>query len=144
MRVIHPIPRASGRAPEAPGGSGASASLAGFCGDADTTSNAADQGLLCPLRSAAGELERVGAGPVVLALLDETGLRLGEALCLQHFEWHSGQGEYPFIEVGPRAHPHGARVKGGIYRKIYIFGELYRSSRWRSYSIAASGWPCRW
>ena len=60
------------------------------------------------------------------ALLEETGLRLGEALCLQHRDWHSGQGENPFIEVTPRPHPHGARVKGGNYRKIYISGELDR------------------
>lgn len=59
-------------------------------------------------------------------LLEETGLRLGEALCLQHRDWHSGQGENPFIEVVPRPHPHGARVKGGNYRKIYITGELDR------------------
>ncbi|ROR83249.1 Site-specific recombinase XerD [Plantibacter flavus] len=58
------------------------------------------------------------------ALLEETGLRMGEALSLQHRDWHSGSGASPFIEVVPRAHPHGARVKGGHYRKIYISDDL--------------------
>ncbi|MGC0237470.1 tyrosine-type recombinase/integrase [Arthrobacter sp. SD76] len=60
------------------------------------------------------------------ALLEETGLRLGEALSLQHRDWHSGGGENPYIEVVPRPHPHGARVKGGNYRKLYISDELDR------------------
>ena len=47
------------------------------------------------------------------SLLAETGLRLGEALGLQHRDWHTGRGDTPFIEVVPREHPHGVRVKGG-------------------------------
>ncbi|MFH5878246.1 tyrosine-type recombinase/integrase [Arthrobacter sp. NA-172] len=59
-------------------------------------------------------------------LLEETGLRMGESLSLQHRDWHTGQGESPFIEIVPRTHPHGARVKGGNYRKLYISDRLDR------------------
>jgi hypothetical protein len=52
------------------------------------------------------------------ALLAETGFRLGEALGLQHRDWHTGRGDTPFIEVVPRDHPHGVRVKGGRYRRV--------------------------
>ena len=58
------------------------------------------------------------------ALLAESGLRLGEALGLQHRDWHSGCGDTAFIEVVPRDHPHGVRVKGGGYRKLYVSAEL--------------------
>ncbi|MCX4750312.1 site-specific integrase [Kitasatospora sp. NBC_01287] len=60
------------------------------------------------------------------ALLAETGLRLGEALGLQHRDWHTGRGDTPFIEVVPREHPHRVRAKGGCYRKLYISDELDR------------------
>ena len=33
------------------------------------------------------------------ALLAESGLRLGEALGLQHRDWHTGCGDTAFIEV---------------------------------------------
>lgn len=59
-------------------------------------------------------------------LLEETGLRLGEALSLQHRDWHTGSGETPFLEVVPRRHPLGARVKGGEYRKLYVSDVLDR------------------
>jgi site-specific recombinase XerD len=60
-------------------------------------------------------------------LLAETGLRLGEALGLQHRDWHTGRGDTPFIEVVPRDdHPHGVRVKGGRYRRVFISDELDR------------------
>jgi site-specific recombinase XerD len=59
-------------------------------------------------------------------LLAETGLRLGEALGLQHRDWHTGRGDSPFIEVVPRELPHGVRVKGGRYRRLYISDELDR------------------
>jgi len=58
------------------------------------------------------------------ALLAESGLRLGEALGLQHRDWHAGCGDTAFIEVVPRDHPHGVRVKGGGYRKLYVSAEL--------------------
>jgi integrase len=58
--------------------------------------------------------------------LAETGVRLGEALCLQHSDWHVGRGQTPFIEVVPREHPHGQRTKGGRPRRIYVSDLLER------------------
>jgi integrase len=63
---------------------------------------------------------------LLFAALAETGMRLGEALCLTHADWHPGSGGTPFIVVVPRDHPHGARVKGGRGRRIYISDELER------------------
>lgn len=64
---------------------------------------------------------------LLFTLLEETGLRLGEALSLQHRDWHAGRGESAFIDVEPRDdHPHGLRVKGSRYRKIYISDGLDR------------------
>jgi integrase len=60
------------------------------------------------------------------ALLAETGLRLGEALSLQHRDWHTGRGDTPFIEVVPRDLPHGVRVKGGRSRRLFISDDLDR------------------
>jgi integrase len=58
-------------------------------------------------------------------LLAETGVRLGEALGLQHRDWHTGRGDTPFIEVVPRDHPHQVRAKSG-YRRLYVSDELDR------------------
>jgi integrase len=58
-------------------------------------------------------------------LLAETGLRLGEALGLQHRDWHTGRGDTPFIEVVDREHPHRVRAKSG-YRRLYVSDELDR------------------
>jgi len=58
-------------------------------------------------------------------LLAETGLRLGEALGLQHRDWHTGLGDTPFVEVVLRDHPHAVRAKGG-YRRVYVSDELDR------------------
>jgi integrase len=61
------------------------------------------------------------------ALLAESGMRLGEALALQHRDWHTGLGDTPFVEVVPREdHPRGLRVKNGGFRRIYISDELDR------------------
>jgi integrase len=60
------------------------------------------------------------------SLLAETGLRLGEALGLQHRDWHTGRGDTPFVEVVPRDHPHGVRVKGSRYRRLFVSDELDR------------------
>ena len=54
------------------------------------------------------------------------GRRLGEALGLRHRDWHTGGGDTGFIEVVPRDHPHGVRVKGGGYRRLYVSAELDR------------------
>jgi integrase len=59
------------------------------------------------------------------SLLAETGLRLGEALGLQHRDWHTGCGDTPFVEVVSREHPHGVRVKGRS-RRVYVSDELDR------------------
>lgn len=58
-------------------------------------------------------------------LLAETGVRLGEALGLQHRDWHTGRGDTPFIEVVARDHPHAVRAKSG-YRRLYVSDELDR------------------
>jgi len=60
------------------------------------------------------------------SVLAETGMRLGEALGLQHRDWHTGRGDTPFIEVVPRDDPHWARVKGGCSRRVYVSDELDR------------------
>jgi site-specific recombinase XerD len=58
-------------------------------------------------------------------LLAETGLRLGEALGLQHRDWHTGRGDTPFLEVVFREHPHLVRAKSG-YRRLYVSDALDR------------------
>ena len=58
-------------------------------------------------------------------LLAETGVRVGEALGLQHRDWHTGCGDTPFIEVVDRDHPHGVRAKSG-YRRVYVSDQLDR------------------
>jgi len=46
---------------------------------------------------------------------------------LQHRDWHTGRGDTPFIEVVPRdGLPHGVRVKGQRYRRLFISDELDR------------------
>ncbi|HUY59137.1 MAG TPA: tyrosine-type recombinase/integrase [Solirubrobacteraceae bacterium] len=77
------------------------------------------------------------------ALLAETGMRLGEALALQHRDWHTGLGDTPFVEVVPRDdHPHGLRVKNGGFRRIYISDQLdrlYGEYLWRLCDQGADG-----
>jgi len=63
---------------------------------------------------------------LLFATLAETGVRLGEALCLTHADWHVGRGQTPFVEVVPRGHPHGQRTKGGRPRRIYVSDSLER------------------
>lgn len=58
-------------------------------------------------------------------LLAETGVRLGEALGLQHRDWHTGRGDTPYVEVVARDHPHQVRAKSG-YRRLYVSDELDR------------------
>ena len=68
----------------------------------------------CAERDAAsGEWSGSLRNRLLFATLAETGMRLGEVLCLVHGDWHPGSGGTPFIQVVPRDHPHGARVKGG-------------------------------
>ena len=63
---------------------------------------------------------------LVWAVAEATGMRIGEVLSLQHRDWHTGRGDTPFVEVVSREHPHGLRVKGGAYRKLYVSDELDR------------------
>lgn len=58
-------------------------------------------------------------------LLAETGLRLGEALGLQHRDWHTGRGDTPYIEIVPRDHEHEVRAKSG-YRRLFVSDEVDR------------------
>lgn len=59
------------------------------------------------------------------SLLAETGLRLGEALSLQHRDWQAGRGSTAAIAIVPRPHPHGLIPKFG-YRRIYVSAHLDR------------------
>lgn len=64
---------------------------------------------------------------LLFATLNETGMRLGEALSLKHCDWHVGRGGTPFVEVVPRQdHPAGVRVKNSRYRRIHISDDLER------------------
>jgi site-specific recombinase XerD len=63
---------------------------------------------------------------LLFATLVETGMRLGELLCLTHADWHVGRGGTPFVEVVPKEHPHGQRVKGGRQRRVYVSDTLER------------------
>ncbi len=73
---------------------------------------------------ASGQWEGRVRDRLLWLLLAESGLRLGEALGLQHRDWHTGRGGTPFIEVVPREHPHGVRVKGQRYRRVFVSDEL--------------------
>lgn len=58
-------------------------------------------------------------------LLEETGLRLAEALLLQHGDWQPGTGSSAFIEIQPREDQRRRlRVKNQQYRLIYVSDEL--------------------
>lgn len=59
------------------------------------------------------------------SLLAETGVRLGEALSLQHQDWHAGRGSTATIAIVPRPHPHGLIPKSG-YRRLYVSARLDR------------------
>ena len=56
----------------------------------------------CAARDAAsGEWSGSLRDRLLFATLAETGMRLGEVLCLTHADWHPGSGGTPFIEVVP-------------------------------------------
>jgi integrase len=61
---------------------------------------------------------------LLFALLAETGMRLGEALCLFHDDVVAGRGGTPYVLVTPREHPHQQRVKGCRPRRIYVSDRL--------------------
>ncbi len=58
-------------------------------------------------------------------LLAETGMRIGEALSLQHRDWMTGRGDTASIRVVPRPHPHGLQLKSGA-RRVYVGSRLDR------------------
>lgn len=73
-------------------------------------------------------------------LMCESGLRLGEALSLQHGDFHLGRGGTPRLEVTPRTTPHGVRVKSGHRRSVYVsthLEQLYADYLW---SLCELGW----
>jgi integrase len=58
-------------------------------------------------------------------LLEETGLRLAEALLLHHGDWHPGTGTTAWVEVQPREDQRRRlRVKNQQYRRVYISDDL--------------------
>lgn len=58
-------------------------------------------------------------------LLEETGLRLAEALLLRHRDWQPGTGTTAYVEVQPREDQRRRlRVKNQQYRRIYVSDEL--------------------
>ncbi|WP_028266985.1 tyrosine-type recombinase/integrase [Arthrobacter sp. MA-N2] len=58
-------------------------------------------------------------------LLEETGLRLAEALLLQHGDWQPGTGATALIDIQPREDQRRRlRVKNQQYRRIYVSDAL--------------------
>ncbi|RVU18945.1 hypothetical protein EOT10_31055 [Streptomyces antnestii] len=58
-------------------------------------------------------------------LLEETGLRLTEALLMQHGDWHPGTGTTAWVEVRPReGQRRRLRVKNQQYRRVYISDDI--------------------
>ena len=104
------------------------AAAAGDAADADARAGRADPGRVRPSWDpVACDWQGSVRDRLLWALLAESGMRLGEALAMQHRDWHTGLGDTPFLEVIPREdHPHGLRVKNGGYRRIYISDELDR------------------
>jgi len=77
---------------------------------------------------------------LIFATLVETGLRLGECLCLRHCDWHTGRGATPWLEVVARDdHPHGARVKYGRFRRVYVSDDLERLYSEYTWSLVDAG-----
>lgn len=62
---------------------------------------------------------------LLICLLWETGVRIGEALSITHGDVNTGQGRAPFIDVIARQnHPHGIRNKTAASRRIYVSDHL--------------------
>lgn len=59
------------------------------------------------------------------ALLLETGMRIGEALSLQHRDWLTGRGDTASLRIVPRDHPHGLLPKSGA-RRVFVGSRLDR------------------
>jgi integrase len=66
------------------------------------------------------------------SLLAETGMRIGEALSVQHRDWTAGHGRTASVSVADRPHPHGLSAKSGP-RRIFIgsaLDDLYAEYVW--------------
>jgi site-specific recombinase XerD len=64
---------------------------------------------------------------LLLEILAETGLRLGEVLGVRHEDWVVGRGATPYIRVVPRDdNPNGARVKNMRGRRVFVSDRLER------------------
>jgi site-specific recombinase XerD len=66
------------------------------------------------------------------SLLAETGMRLGEALALQHRDWQAGRGSTATVSIVRRDHPHGLVPKSGN-RRVHIgarLDQLYADHVW--------------
>jgi len=73
----------------------------------------------------AGEWRGSARDRLLWSLLADTGMRLGEALGLQHRDWCTGRGDTPLLEIVPRGERDEARAKSG-HRRIYISDEVDR------------------
>ena len=73
-------------------------------------------------------------------LLEETGLRLSEALLLRHRDWHPGTGATAVLEVHPREDTQRRlRVKNQQYRRIYLSDDLATCTGNTSFSSSSRG-----
>jgi integrase len=59
------------------------------------------------------------------SLLAETGMRIGEALSLQHRDWNTGRSSTATVSVVDRPHPYGIATKSGS-RRVHIGSRLDR------------------
>ena len=59
------------------------------------------------------------------SLLAETGMRIGEALCLQHRDWNTARSSTATVSVVDRPHPYGVATKSGC-RRVHIGSRLDR------------------
>ena len=59
------------------------------------------------------------------SLLAETGMRIGEALSLQHRDWNTARSTTATVSVVDRPHPYGIAAKSGL-RRIHIGSRLDR------------------
>lgn len=66
------------------------------------------------------------------SLLAETGMRLSEALAVQHRDWQAGRGSAATVSIVRRDHPHGLVPKSGG-RRVHIgarLDQLYADHVW--------------
>ena len=59
------------------------------------------------------------------SLLAETGMRIGEALSLQHRDWSTGRSNTAEVSMVDRPHPYGIAIKSGS-RRVHVGSRLDR------------------